>query len=129
MQNFLLHVLVLQYPHCTLLQCILSILYLYHIRVTSSFHPLPRFQSVAYIQTTLYSYSELCVKYSITFFLLCISYIFLRLLILSLFILTTFLFVPTNIYTFFYCYSVHVVELLNYYTNHCTYIKFYTLKH
>jgi len=24
----------------------------------------------------------------------------------------------------FYCYTVHVVELLNYYTNHCTYIKF-----
>ena len=33
---------------------------------------------------------------------------------------------------FVYCYTVHVVELLNYYTNHCTYkkfIKFYTLKH
>jgi len=31
-----------------------------------------------------------------------------------------------------HCYTVHVVELLNYYTNHCTYIKFiklYTLKH
>ena len=25
----------------------------------------------------------------------------------------------------FRCYTVHVVELLNYYTNHCTYIKFY----
>jgi len=25
---------------------------------------------------------------------------------------------------FFYCYTVHVVELLNYYTNYCTYIKF-----
>jgi len=25
---------------------------------------------------------------------------------------------------YFYCYTVHVVELLNYYTNHCTYIKF-----
>ena len=24
----------------------------------------------------------------------------------------------------FHCYTVHVVELLNYYTNHCTYIKF-----
>jgi len=24
----------------------------------------------------------------------------------------------------FYCHTVHVVELLNYYTNHCTYIKF-----
>jgi len=23
---------------------------------------------------------------------------------------------------YFYCYTVHVVELLNYYTNHCTYI-------
>ena len=31
-----------------------------------------------------------------------------------------------NAYSFFYfyCYTVHVVELLNYYTNHCTYIKF-----
>ena len=30
---------------------------------------------------------------------------------------------------FVHCYTVHVVELLNYYTNHCTYkkfIKFYT---
>jgi len=37
-----------------------------------------------------------------------------------------------NIYSYFQCYTVHVVELLNYYTNHCTYIKFikyYTLKH
>jgi hypothetical protein len=25
---------------------------------------------------------------------------------------------------FFHCYIVHVVELLNYYTNHCKYIKF-----
>ena len=25
---------------------------------------------------------------------------------------------------YFYCYTVHVVDLLNYYTNHCTYIKF-----
>jgi len=25
---------------------------------------------------------------------------------------------------YFYCYTVHVVESLNYYTNHCTYIKF-----
>ena len=32
-------------------------------------------------------------------------------------------------YDYFRCYTVHVVELLNYYTNHCTYIKFYTLKH
>jgi len=30
---------------------------------------------------------------------------------------------------YFHCYTVHVVELLNHYTNHCTYIKFYTLKH
>ena len=33
---------------------------------------------------------------------------------------------------YFHCYTVHVVELLNYYTNHCTYIKLikcYTLKH
>jgi len=32
--------------------------------------------------------------------------------------------------SYFRCYTVHVVELLNYYTNHCTYIKFikfYTL--
>ena len=32
----------------------------------------------------------------------------------------------------FHCYTVHVVELLSYYTNHCTFIKFikfYTLKH
>jgi len=26
--------------------------------------------------------------------------------------------------TYFHCYTVHVVELLNNYTNHCTYIKF-----
>jgi len=26
--------------------------------------------------------------------------------------------------TYFRCYIVHVVELLNYYTNYCTYIKF-----
>jgi len=25
---------------------------------------------------------------------------------------------------YFYCYTVHVVESLNYYTNYCTYIKF-----
>jgi len=30
---------------------------------------------------------------------------------------------------FFYCYTVHVVELLNYYTNHCTYIKFVKFTH
>ena len=27
------------------------------------------------------------------------------------------------IFSYFLCYTVHVVELLNYYTNHCTYIK------
>jgi len=32
-----------------------------------------------------------------------------------------------NLYFYFYCYTVHVVELLNYYTNHCTYIKFIKL--
>jgi len=25
---------------------------------------------------------------------------------------------------YFHCYTVHVLELLNYYTNHCTYINF-----
>jgi len=30
---------------------------------------------------------------------------------------------------YFYCYIVHVVELLNYYTDHCTYIKFIKFKH
>jgi len=25
---------------------------------------------------------------------------------------------------YFYCYTVHVIELLNYYTNYCTFIKF-----
>jgi len=29
-----------------------------------------------------------------------------------------------SIIFYFYCYTVHVVELLNYNTNHCTYIKF-----
>jgi len=29
----------------------------------------------------------------------------------------------------FYCYTVHVVELLNYYTNYCTYIKFIRFTH
>jgi len=36
---------------------------------------------------------------------------------------------PSNLHTrdnskvnYFYCYIVHVVELLNYYTNHCTYM-------
>ena len=34
------------------------------------------------------------------------------------------------IYIYIRCYTVHVVELLNYYTNYCTYIKFikFTLK-
>ena len=27
-------------------------------------------------------------------------------------------------WSYFHCYTVHVVELLNYYTNYCTYIKF-----
>ena len=32
--------------------------------------------------------------------------------------------------TYFHCYTVHVVELLNYYTNHCTYInKIYKILH
>jgi len=30
----------------------------------------------------------------------------------------------TTLFFYFYCYTMHVVELLNYYTNHCTYIKF-----
>ena len=30
---------------------------------------------------------------------------------------------------YFHCYIVHVVELLNYYTNHCTYIKFIKFTH
>jgi len=30
---------------------------------------------------------------------------------------------------YFRCYTVHVVELLNYYTNYCTYIKFIKFKH
>jgi len=25
---------------------------------------------------------------------------------------------------YFHCHTVHIVELLNYYTNHCIYIKF-----
>jgi len=29
----------------------------------------------------------------------------------------------------FHCYTVHVVELLNYYTNYCTYIKFIKSTH
>jgi len=28
------------------------------------------------------------------------------------------------VHRYFYCYTVHVVELLNYYTNHCSYINF-----
>jgi len=35
----------------------------------------------------------------------------------------------TKSITYFYCYTVHVVELLNYYTNHCTYIKFLKFTH
>jgi len=34
-----------------------------------------------------------------------------------------------NIFFYFHCYTVHVVELLNYYTNHCTYIKFIKCTH
>ena len=30
---------------------------------------------------------------------------------------------------FFRCYTVHVVELLNYYNNHCTYLKFIKFTH
>jgi hypothetical protein len=30
---------------------------------------------------------------------------------------------------FFYCYTVHVVELFNYYTNHCACIKFVKFAH
>ena len=35
-----------------------------------------------------------------------------------------FIYYNISLVIFFYCYAVHVVELLNYYTNHCTYIKF-----
>ena len=38
----------------------------------------------------------------------------------------------TYVTAYFHCCTMHAVELLNYYTNHCTYIKFYriyTLKH
>jgi len=34
-----------------------------------------------------------------------------------------------TVINYFYCYTVHVVELLNYYTNHCTYIKFIKFTH
>jgi len=34
-----------------------------------------------------------------------------------------------NVITYFRCYAVRVVELLNYYTNHCTYIKFIKFTH
>ena len=34
-----------------------------------------------------------------------------------------------NIQSYFPCYTVHVVELFNYYTNYCTYIKFIKFKH
>jgi len=30
---------------------------------------------------------------------------------------------------YFYSYTVHVVEVLNYYTKHCTYIRFIKLTH
>ena len=30
---------------------------------------------------------------------------------------------------YFYCHTVHVVELVNDYTNHCTYIKFIKFTH
>jgi len=30
---------------------------------------------------------------------------------------------------YFYFYTTHVVELLNYYTNHCTFIKFIKFTH
>jgi len=30
---------------------------------------------------------------------------------------------------YFRCYTVHVVKLLNYYTNYCTYIKFIKFTH
>jgi len=33
---------------------------------------------------------------------------------------------PAN---YFRCYTVHIVELLNYYTNYCTYIKFIKFTH
>ena len=36
------------------------------------------------------------------------------------------LIIPFN---YFHCYTMHVVELLNYYTNHCTYIKFIKFTH
>jgi len=35
----------------------------------------------------------------------------------------------THVVNYFCCYTVHVVEILNYYTNHCTYIKFIKFTH
>ena len=35
---------------------------------------------------------------------------------------------PPPAYLYFYCYAVHVVELLNYYTNHCTYRVFHDFR-
>ena len=46
--------------------------------------------------------------------------------------LTKFFYHSKTVVTYSHCYTVHVVELFNYYTHHCTYkkfIKFYTLKH
>jgi len=36
---------------------------------------------------------------------------------------------PKHVEFYFHCYTVHVVELLSYYTNHCTYIKFIKFTH
>jgi len=33
------------------------------------------------------------------------------------------------VFFYFRCYTVHVVELLNYYTNYCTYIKLIKFTH
>ena len=32
-------------------------------------------------------------------------------------------------FIYFHCYTVNVVELINYYTNYCTYIKFINITH
>ena len=37
--------------------------------------------------------------------------------------------IPERVFLNFYCYTVHVVELLIYYTNHYTIYKIYILKH
>jgi len=34
-----------------------------------------------------------------------------------------------HIFFYFHCYTVHVVESLNYYTNDCAYIKFIKFTH